>query len=48
MIQEFLDVLNLNNAYLQSVQNALQTNIGEDEGGNKNKILKTLAINPQS
>ena len=44
MILEYLSVLELNNAYLQSVQNALQTSIGEDEGGKKNKILKTQLL----
>ncbi len=44
MIQEYLNVLDINNAYLQSVQNALQTGISEDEGGKKNKILKTQLL----
>jgi tetratricopeptide (TPR) repeat protein len=44
MIQEYLDVLDINNGYLQSVQNALQTGISEDEGGKKTKILKTQLL----
>ncbi|MBL0049751.1 MAG: tetratricopeptide repeat protein [Bacteroidetes bacterium] len=44
MIREYLDVLALNTIYLQNVQNALQTSIGEDEGGKKNKILKTQLL----
>lgn len=44
MILEYLSVLEINNSYLQSVQNALQTSIGEDEGGKKNKLLKTQLL----
>lgn len=44
MIKEYLDVLDINNGYLQSVQNALQTSIGDDEGGKKNKLLKTQLL----
>ena len=44
MMSEYLDVLNINPAYLQSVQNALQTNIGEDVTGKKTQMLKTQLL----
>lgn len=44
MINEYLDVLEINESYLQSVQNALQTSIGEDKAGKKNELLKNQLI----
>ena len=41
MINEYLDVLEINDSYLQSVQNALQTSFGYDADKQKNEILKT-------
>ena len=44
MFKEYISILNIQPAYIQSVQNAIQTNIGEDEDGSKKEILKTLLI----
>lgn len=44
MFKEYINILNIQPAYIQSVQNAIQTNIGEDEDGSKKDILKTLLI----
>ena len=44
MFKEYISILNIQPAYIQSVQNAIQTNIGEDEDGSKKDILKTLLI----
>ncbi len=44
MIQEYIDILNQQPGYIQSVQNALQTNLGTDEDGKKKDILKTSLI----
>ncbi|HVA98324.1 MAG TPA: tetratricopeptide repeat protein [Bacteroidia bacterium] len=41
MINEYLDALDLNEGYIQSVQNALQTSFGKDADEKKNEILKT-------
>ncbi len=44
MINEYLDLLDQSESYLQSVQNALQTDINEDNGGKKTEILKTQLL----
>lgn len=41
MINEYLDVLESNDSYLQSVQNALQTSFGNDADVKQNDQLKT-------
>lgn len=41
MVGEYMDVLEINDSYLQSVQNALQTSFGSDADKNKNELLKT-------
>lgn len=40
MINEYLDVLEINDSYIQSVQNALQTSFNNDDN-KQNEILKT-------
>ena len=44
MISEYLDALAMGPMYLQNVQNALQTSIGDDDGGRKGKLLKTQLL----
>jgi len=41
MINEYLDVLETEDSYLQSVQNALQTSFGNDADIKQNELLKT-------
>lgn len=41
MINEYLDVLEINDSYIQSVQNALQTSFGNEADSKQNEILKT-------
>ncbi len=41
MINEYLDVLELQDSYIQSVQNALQTSFGNDADPKQNELLKT-------
>jgi len=41
MINEYLDVLELNDSYIQSVQNALQTSFGNESDSKQNELLKT-------
>lgn len=41
MISEYLDVLEINDSYLQSVQNALQTSFGNEADSKQNELLKT-------
>lgn len=41
MINEYLDVLELNDSYIQSVQNALQTNFTNDADNKQNDLLKS-------
>jgi tetratricopeptide (TPR) repeat protein len=41
MINEYLDVLEINDSYIQSVQNALQTSFGNEADSRQNEILKT-------
>ncbi len=40
MINEYLDVLETNDGYIQSVQNALQTSFGNDADSKQNELLK--------
>lgn len=40
MIAEYLEAINFNEAYTPQVQNALQTEIGEDSQGEKTELLK--------
>lgn len=44
MINEYLDVLQLGDAFLPSVQNALQTSIGNEANIEKNEIIKTQLL----
>ncbi len=44
MLEEYLSLLNYQESYIQSVQNALQTVLNPDENGQKKAILKTLLI----
>jgi tetratricopeptide (TPR) repeat protein len=44
MINEYLDLLEQSDAYLQNVQNALQTDINEDNGGKKTDLLKSQLL----
>ncbi len=51
MINEYLDVLETQDSYIQSVQNALQTSFGNDADQKQNELLKTellkrIAKNP--
>ncbi|MFL5765232.1 MAG: tetratricopeptide repeat protein [Bacteroidia bacterium] len=51
MINEYLDVLEINDSYIQSVQNALQTSFGTDADQKqnellKNELLKRISKNP--
>ncbi|MGQ0828115.1 MAG: tetratricopeptide repeat protein [Bacteroidota bacterium] len=41
MINEYLEVLEINDSYIQSVQNALQTSFGNDTDLKQNELLKT-------
>src|SRR6218665_229616 len=41
MINEYLDALELNDSYIQSVQNALQTNFTNDADSKQNELLKS-------
>ncbi len=41
MINEYLDVLETQDSYIQSVQNALQTSFGNDANQKQNELLKT-------
>jgi tetratricopeptide (TPR) repeat protein len=41
MINEYLDVLETQDAYIQQVQNALQTSFGNEADSKQNQILKT-------
>lgn len=41
MINELLDALEINESYIQSVQNALQTSFGNDTDAKQNELLKT-------
>ena len=41
MIKEYINLLELNTGYLQSVQNALQTALSTDEKGEKKDLLRT-------
>lgn len=41
MINELLDALEINESYIQSVQNALQTSFGNDADAKQNELLKT-------
>lgn len=41
MINEYLDVLEISDAYIQSVQNALQSSFGNDADAKQNELLKT-------
>lgn len=41
MINEYLDVLELSDSYIQSVQNALQTSFGNEADSKQNEILKS-------
>lgn len=44
MIREYLDVLEIQESYIQSVQNALQNNLYDDDKGEKKGVLKTLLL----
>lgn len=44
MINEYLDILEINDAYIQSVQNALQTSFGKEGDLKKNEILKNQLV----
>lgn len=51
MINEYLDVLEIQDSYIQSVQNALQTSFGNDADQKQNELIKTellkrIAKNP--
>jgi predicted Zn-dependent protease len=41
MINEYLDILETQDSYIQSVQNALQTSFGNDADQKQNELLKT-------
>lgn len=41
MINEYLDILEIQDSYIQSVQNALQTSFGNDADQKQNELLKT-------
>ncbi|MBX2960466.1 MAG: tetratricopeptide repeat protein [Flavobacteriales bacterium] len=44
MLNEYLDILVVQESYIQSVQNALQTNLSDDDKGTKKDLLKTLLL----
>lgn len=44
MLNEYLDILVVQESYIQSVQNALQTNLSDDDKGTKKELLKTLLL----
>jgi tetratricopeptide (TPR) repeat protein len=44
MLEEYLNLLEFQSSFLQSVQNALQTALNPDEKGTKKALLKTLLI----
>lgn len=44
MLNEYLDILVVQESYIQSVQNALQTNLYDDDKGTKKELLKTLLL----
>ncbi|MCW9041246.1 MAG: tetratricopeptide repeat protein [Flavobacteriales bacterium] len=44
MFKEYINILDIQPAYIQSVQNAIQTNLGNDDDGSKKDILKSLLI----
>ncbi len=44
MIDEYLDVLLENDAYIQNVQNSLQSKLSDDQNGNKNEMLRTALL----
>ncbi len=41
MISEYLDILEMNDSYIQTVQNALQTTFNNDANPQQNELLKT-------
>lgn len=44
MVREYLDILEVQEAYIQSVQNALQNNLYDDDKGDKKTVLKNLLL----
>ena len=44
MVREYLDILEVQESYIQSVQNALQNNLYDDDKGDKKAVLKTLLL----
>jgi tetratricopeptide (TPR) repeat protein len=44
MIEEYLNLLSFQESYIQSVQNALQTALSNDDEGEKKNLLKSLLI----
>ena len=44
MLKEYLNLLEVQESYIQSVQNALQTNFASDEDGENKRLLKSLLI----
>jgi TolA-binding protein len=44
MLEEYLNLLDYNASYIQSVQNALQTALNPDDDGDKKALLKSLLI----
>ncbi len=44
MFNEYLNLLEYQSSYIQSIQNALQTSLNPDEGGKNKALLKTLLI----
>lgn len=41
MIDEYLDALSQNEAYIQNIQNALQAKLSDDQNGNRNDLLRS-------
>ncbi len=44
MVNEYLDVLEISDSYIQSVQNALQTSFGNDADAKQNEVLKAQLL----
>jgi tetratricopeptide (TPR) repeat protein len=44
MMEEYLDILLVNESYLQNVQNVLQTNLSTDPDGSKNEFMKNMIL----
>jgi tetratricopeptide (TPR) repeat protein len=44
MLEEYMEILLVNESYLQNIQNILQTNLANDPTGSKNEFVKNLLL----